>query len=59
MSYLVLARKWRPKTFDDVIGQEYITQTLKNAVSLGKMAHALIFSGPRGVGKTSSARIIA
>jgi DNA polymerase-3 subunit gamma/tau len=59
MSYLVLARKWRPKTFDDVIGQEYITQTLKNAVSLGKMAHAFIFSGPRGVGKTSSARIIA
>ncbi len=59
MSYLVLARKWRPKTFDDVIGQEYITQTLKNAVSSGKIAHALIFSGPRGVGKTSCARIVA
>jgi len=59
MSYLVLARKWRPKTFDDVIGQEYITQTLKNAVSSGKIAHALIFSGPRGVGKTSTARIVA
>ncbi|OGE21160.1 MAG: DNA polymerase III, subunit gamma and tau [Candidatus Dadabacteria bacterium RBG_19FT_COMBO_40_33] len=59
MSYIVLARKWRPKTFDDVIGQEVITQTLKNAVSTGKIAHALIFSGPRGVGKTSTARIIA
>jgi DNA polymerase-3 subunit gamma/tau len=59
MSYLVLARKWRPKTFDDVIGQEYITQTLKNAVSKEKIAHALIFSGPRGVGKTSTARILA
>ena len=53
MSYIVLARKWRPKTFDDVIGQEVITQTLKNAVSTGKIAHALIFSGPRGVGKTN------
>src|SRR3990170_4804094 len=52
MSYIVLARKWRPKTFDDVIGQEVITQTLKNAVSTGKIAHALIFSGPRGAGKT-------
>jgi DNA polymerase-3 subunit gamma/tau len=59
MSYIVLARKWRPKTFDDVIGQGVITQTLKNAVSTGKIAHALIFSGPRGVGKTSTARIVA
>ena len=59
MSYLVLARKWRPKTFDDIIGQDYITQTLRNAVSSGKIAHALIFSGPRGVGKTSTARIVA
>jgi DNA polymerase-3 subunit gamma/tau len=59
MSYIVLARKWRPKTFDDVIGQGVITQTLKNAVSSGKIAHALIFSGPRGVGKTSTARIVA
>jgi DNA polymerase III subunit gamma/tau len=59
MSYLVLARKWRPKVFDDVIGQEYIIQTLKNAISSGKTAHALIFSGPRGVGKTSTARIVA
>ena len=59
MSYLVLARKWRPKTFDDLIGQDYITQTLKNAISTGKIAHAFIFSGPRGVGKTSTARILA
>src|SRR5918911_2342620 len=59
MSYLVLARKWRPKGFDDLIGQEHIRQTLKNALSTGKVAHALILSGPRGVGKTSTARIIA
>ena len=59
MSYVVLARKWRPKTFDDLIGQDYITQTLKNAISTGKIAHAFIFSGPRGVGKTSTARIVA
>ncbi|HEY7535003.1 MAG TPA: DNA polymerase III subunit gamma/tau, partial [Thermodesulfobacteriota bacterium] len=59
MSYIVLARKWRPKKFDDVIGQSVITQTLKNAVSKGKIAHALIFSGPRGVGKTSTARIVS
>ncbi|MEQ9618530.1 MAG: DNA polymerase III subunit gamma/tau [Deltaproteobacteria bacterium] len=59
MSYLVLARKWRPKNFDDIISQEFITRSLKNAVSTGKIAHAFIFSGPRGVGKTSTARILA
>lgn len=59
MSYLVLARKWRPKTFDDLIGQENISLTLKNAIATGKLAQALIFSGPRGVGKTSTARIVA
>ncbi len=59
MSYVVLARKWRPKTFDDLIGQDYITQTLKNAITTGKIAHAFILSGPRGVGKTSTARIVA
>lgn len=59
MSYLVLARKWRPKSFDDVIGQEYIIQALRNAVESGRVAHALIFSGPRGIGKTTTARIIA
>ncbi len=59
MSYLVLARKWRPQTFDDIISQEYVTLSLRNAVSTGKIAHAFIFSGPRGVGKTSTARILA
>jgi len=59
MSYLVLARKWRPKTFDDLSGQEPITRILTNAVTQGKISHAYIFSGPRGVGKTSTARILA
>jgi DNA polymerase-3 subunit gamma/tau len=59
MSYLVLARKWRPGGFDDLVGQEPIMRILKNAVSQGKIAHAYLFSGPRGVGKTSSARILA
>jgi DNA polymerase-3 subunit gamma/tau len=59
MSYLVLARKWRPLTFDDLAGQEPITHILKNALAQGKIAHAYIFSGPRGVGKTTSARILA
>ncbi|MFA4828370.1 MAG: DNA polymerase III subunit gamma/tau [Thermodesulfovibrionales bacterium] len=59
MSYLVLARKWRPQGFDDLIGQEPITRILKNSLSQNKIAHAYIFSGPRGVGKTSTARILA
>ncbi|MBI5026346.1 MAG: DNA polymerase III subunit gamma/tau [Nitrospirae bacterium] len=59
MSYLVLARKWRPQSFDDLIGQEAASRTLKNALSHGKVAHAYLFSGPRGVGKTSTARILA
>ncbi len=59
MSYLVLARKWRPKSLDDLIGQEHVTTTLKNAIKNQKIAHAYIFSGPRGVGKTSTARILA
>jgi len=59
MSYLVLARKWRPQGFDDLVGQEPITQILKNSISQKKIAHAYIFSGPRGVGKTSTARILA
>ena len=59
MSYEVLARKWRPQTFQDVIGQEHITQTLINAIKTGRLAHAYIFSGPRGIGKTSIARILA
>ncbi len=59
MSYIVLARKWRPQVFDDLIGQETIVRTLKNALSAGKVVHAYLFSGPRGVGKTSTARILA
>lgn len=57
--YLVLARRWRPQTFDEVLGQEPIIRTLKNALSQGRIAHAYLFSGPRGVGKTSTARILA
>lgn len=59
MGYEVLARKWRPQTFDDVIGQEHITRTLKKAVESSRLSHAYLFSGPRGCGKTSTARILA
>jgi DNA polymerase-3 subunit gamma/tau len=59
MSYLVLARKFRPKNFDEVIGQEHISQTLKNAILENRIAHAYLFSGPRGCGKTTMARILA
>jgi len=59
MSYLVLARKFRPATFDEVIGQDHISQTLKNAIKEDKVAHAYLFSGPRGTGKTTMARIFA
>jgi len=59
MSYLVLARKWRPRGFDDLIGQESIIRVLTNSLDQGKIAHAYLFSGPRGVGKTSTARILA
>ncbi|MES2570199.1 MAG: DNA polymerase III subunit gamma/tau [Verrucomicrobiota bacterium] len=59
MSYTVFARKYRPQTFDDVIGQEHITTTLKNAIEQKRLAHAYIFVGPRGTGKTSTARIMA
>ena len=59
MAYLVLARKWRPKKFSELIGQEHVTKTLANAVTSGHLAHAYIFSGPRGIGKTSTARILA
>ncbi len=59
MSYLVLARKWRPQTFEEVVGQDHVTSTLKNALKGDRLAHALIFSGPRGIGKTSVARILA
>ena len=59
MSYEVLARKWRPQQFDDVVGQGHVTQTLKNAITSKRIAHAYVFVGPRGVGKTSIARIMA
>lgn len=59
MSYLVLARKWRPQGFDDLIGQQPIVRILTNAIEQDKIAHAYVFSGPRGVGKTSTARILA
>jgi len=59
MVYEVLARKWRPQIFQDVIGQEHITQTLINAINTDRLAHAYLFSGARGVGKTSVARILA
>jgi DNA polymerase-3 subunit gamma/tau len=59
MSYLVLARKWRPQVFEEVVGQRPITQTLQNAISQNRVAHAFLFTGARGVGKTSTARILA
>jgi DNA polymerase-3 subunit gamma/tau len=59
MSYLVLARKYRPQTFEQVVGQDHITNTLRNAIRTDRVAHALLFAGPRGVGKTSVARIMA
>lgn len=57
--FIVSARKYRPSVFDNVVGQKHITNTLKNAIKSGKVAHAFLFCGPRGVGKTTSARILA
>ncbi len=57
--YQVIARKWRPQTFDDVVGQDHVVRTLKNAIARGRIAHAYLFVGPRGTGKTSTARIFA
>ncbi len=59
MTYEVFARKWRPQVFEDVIGQEHVIHTLVNAITTDRLAHAYLFSGPRGVGKTSIARILA
>jgi DNA polymerase-3 subunit gamma/tau len=59
MAYLVLARKYRPGTFSEVVGQEHVTRTLRNAFGSGRLGHAFLFSGLRGVGKTSVARILA
>jgi DNA polymerase-3 subunit gamma/tau len=59
VTYQVFARKYRPQTFDDLVGQGHVSQTLKNAVAQNRLAHAYLFVGPRGVGKTSTARILA
>jgi DNA polymerase III subunit gamma/tau len=59
MTYQVIARKWRPQTFADLVGQEHVTNTLANAIKSNRVAHAYIFSGARGVGKTTAARILA
>lgn len=59
MAYMALYRKWRPQDFSDLIGQEHISKTLSNAITTGKVAHAYLFSGPRGTGKTSTAKILA
>src|ERR1700692_3905328 len=59
MSYQVIARKWRPQKFSDLVGQEHVTETLANAIKNDRVAHAYIFSGARGVGKTTAARILA
>jgi DNA polymerase III subunit gamma/tau len=58
-AYQVIARKWRPQSFDDVVGQDHVVRTLRNAIARGRIAHAYLFVGPRGTGKTSTARIFA
>ena len=59
MAAQALYRKWRSQSFDDVVGQEHITVTLRNALRDGRLSHAYLFTGPRGTGKTSTARILA
>jgi DNA polymerase-3 subunit gamma/tau len=59
MSYQVIARKWRPSTFEEIVGQDPVVRALSNAIQLGRVAHAYLFAGPRGVGKTTTARVLA
>ena len=59
MSYEVLARKWRPQQFEQVVGQEHVVQTLRRAIQTNRVAHAYLFVGPRGTGKTTMARLLA
>ncbi|MBR6268080.1 MAG: AAA family ATPase, partial [Selenomonadaceae bacterium] len=59
MAYVALYRKWRPTTFGDLVGQEHVSKTLSQAIITGKIGHAYLFSGPRGTGKTSTAKILA
>ena len=59
MSYTVIARRWRPQKLEEVVGQRAVTQTLRNAIASGRIAQAFVFGGPRGVGKTTTARILA
>ena len=59
MAYQVIARKWRPQKFEDVTGQEILTRTLRNSIEHGRLHHAYLFSGARGVGKTTTARLVA
>ena len=59
MAYVALYRKWRPETFKDLVGQEHISRTLGSAITSGRIGHAYLFSGPRGTGKTSTAKILA
>src|ERR1044072_3487848 len=59
MAYQVIARKWRPQKFDDVVGQQAVTRTLRNALTSGRLAQAFVFAGPRGVGKRTTAPVLA
>ncbi|HOI38173.1 MAG TPA: DNA polymerase III subunit gamma/tau [Bacillota bacterium] len=59
MTYVSLYRRWRPQTFDDIVGQAHVVRTLKNAIATGRITHAYLFAGPRGTGKTSTARVLA
>jgi DNA polymerase-3 subunit gamma/tau len=59
LSYQALYRSWRPQTFSDLVGQPHVTQTLRHAIERGQVAHAYLFCGPRGTGKTSAAKVLA